>query len=606
MQRALRHRITSLSVGLRGRARGALPLVAAMTVALLVTIAVVPARAHAIDLFPLDDLAGSALKKVGGVALGGLKITASTIAQLLGAIVYALADLLIPKSLVRAGVGGIKWLVGLPQLGSAPAGTTTAVRMPHLLELRDTLVWIGVTLLPLQVVIAGGRAMLAPTNDGDTLSEVVERALLAGLGLIAFDWIWGALTRLVGLITGGLLSLPWMADGIERMLETLLIGGAAGSAVAAEFVIPLLLVAAGGTLLALLLVRIALEVIAALVFVLGGIALGVSPSGVGHRLFQAWLIAAASVFLLPVLWTIVFVAGAALMLDSRSAAGQGGFLGFVAQLYNVGAALVVFGVAIKLAKGLFAHAGGAIGNQLMAARAAARPGQGAAGLSAGAHKLAGRAVPQSVAAFSQQLRGGLAGGMTAARGAAGYPLRHPVRVAQAASYPLRRPVQATREAADGLRAAMSSGRVAAATAGDVASTHSSRAFERERHDGRFSARNADQRQARKTQNGQPSAPARSARVTGEPSPSIRPTRPAAATKPAPAPSRRAMSAARPGAGEDSAASLEQRAAGPPVRAGHAQPGDDRAWRWATRAVRPAGANRSGRGKRANRDRRKKR
>src|SRR4051794_27978305 len=130
MQRAWQQRIASLSRGLRERARGALPLAAAVTTTLLIAAAVVPARAHAIDLFPLDDLAGSALKEVGGVALGGLKITASTIAQLLGAIVYALADLLIPKSLVKAGVGGIKWLVGLPQLGSAPAGTTSAVRMP--------------------------------------------------------------------------------------------------------------------------------------------------------------------------------------------------------------------------------------------------------------------------------------------------------------------------------------------------------------------------------------------------------------------------------------------------------------------------------------------
>src|ERR1700710_2937667 len=106
MQRARRHRIASLCCALRGHARGALPWVAGVTAALLVIAAVVPARAHAIDLFPLDDLAGSGLKKVGGVALGGLKVTASTIAQLLGAIVYALADLLIPKSLVKAGVGG--------------------------------------------------------------------------------------------------------------------------------------------------------------------------------------------------------------------------------------------------------------------------------------------------------------------------------------------------------------------------------------------------------------------------------------------------------------------------------------------------------------------
>ena len=54
-----------------------------------------------------------------------------------------------------------------------------------------------------------------------------------------------SLTRLSRLLTDALLGLPWVADGVERMLETLVIGGAAGTAVAAEFVIPLLVLFAG-------------------------------------------------------------------------------------------------------------------------------------------------------------------------------------------------------------------------------------------------------------------------------------------------------------------------------------------------------------------------
>ena len=84
------------------------------------------------------------------------------------------------------------------------------------------------------------------------------------------------------MLTDALLGLPWVADGVERMLETLLIGGAAGTAVAAEFVIPLLVLCAGAALLGLLVLRVGLEVVTALVYVLGGLALGASVTGLGR------------------------------------------------------------------------------------------------------------------------------------------------------------------------------------------------------------------------------------------------------------------------------------------------------------------------------------
>ena len=90
--------------------------------------------------------------------LGPLKLGAEEIARLLATIVGALADLLVPKSLVRAGLDGIRWLVQLPPVGT-PVGRSTGgrrVRMPHLVELREVLTWIGVTLLPLGSWSSGG------------------------------------------------------------------------------------------------------------------------------------------------------------------------------------------------------------------------------------------------------------------------------------------------------------------------------------------------------------------------------------------------------------------------------------------------------------------
>ena len=141
-------------------------------------------------------------------------------------------------------------------------------------------------------------------------------------GLLVYDWAWGALVRLSRLLTDALLGLPWVADGVERMFETLLIGGAAGTAVAAEFVIPLLVLFAGGALLALLLMHVGPGVVTSLVYVLGGLALGASVMPFGRRLLAAWLVAVGAVVVLPLLWSVVFVTGAALMLDAEPAGGS--------------------------------------------------------------------------------------------------------------------------------------------------------------------------------------------------------------------------------------------------------------------------------------------
>lgn len=448
---------TLRSTGRRALRHGArlAPVVAAVTAGLLVVRGIAPASAHAVDLFPIDDWIGDGLKSVGKVVLGPLKLTAGAIAHLLGAIVAALADLLIPKSLVNAGLGAIKWLVELPPLGASPTAPegVASVHMPHLHELRDTLTWVGLTLLPLQVVLAGGRAFLSPSAYGDAPTEVLQRTIAAAIGLIAFDWLWGALTELVQRITTMLLSLPWVADGVKRMLQSLVIGGASGTAVASEFVVPLILTIAGGVLLALMLLRVGLEVIASIVYVTGGLALGLSVSGAGHRLLQAWMVAAAAVFLLPVLWCVVFVTGAALMVDAGST-GQSGFGDFVGQLYNVGAAIVTFGLAIKLARATLGHAGTAIAGLAATARIGGLGALRAAGGGAsGAARVGAHATPQSLARFSQNLRGGMRGAAVGAVRVGAFPLRHP---GAAAAY-ARSPVRATQDAAKHFGASVKQG-----------------------------------------------------------------------------------------------------------------------------------------------------
>lgn len=427
---------------------------------LLVVRAAWPAPANAVDLFPVDDWLGSGIKKAGDVVLGPLKLGVKEIAALLAAIVGALADLLVPKSLVNAGLGGIKWLVQLPPVGTdaTPEAGVPDVRMPHLQELRDTMTWIGITLLPLGLIITAGRAFLVPTAEGDSPSDALVRAASAGIALILYDWGWGAVTELSRLLTTGILGLPWVADGVERMLETLLIGGATGSVVASEFVVPLMILIAGTALLGLILVRVGLEVATALLYVLGGLILGLSVTNLGRRLLSAWLVAAIAIVALPLLWSTVFAVGAALMLDAGDTGGRGGLASFVAQLYNVAAALAVFWIAIKLALGVFRHASGAItGITTTPASASAATVQGPRRMAA----LAGNATPAGLAKFSGGLRG-------AVGGATSFPIRHPVRTAQAGATALRHPVQATGEAAARLSSVVGRGARGPASAAKLA------------------------------------------------------------------------------------------------------------------------------------------
>src|SRR5215210_211268 len=213
--------------------------------------------------------------------------------------------------------------------------------------------------------------------------------------------------------------------------------------------------------------------------------------------------------LLPLLWTI--------MLDAGTATGKGGLAEFVAQLYNVAAAMATFGIAIKLAQGVMRRAHSGIGALSGAAPA---PGAGHVPRSGGA--AAGPLTPktqQSLATFSQGIRGRIGAVAASTSRGAMFPVRHPIGAAQAVSYPARRPVQATREAAGGLRDALAHARISGATIADGARTQATGWYENERHGGRFSSRSSDKR--RQTT----AAVADNTRPTASNSPAHGPTRP---------------------------------------------------------------------------------
>src|SRR3954471_13632440 len=106
----------------RRRGAAAPPAILTTTGVALVVAGVVPASAQAADLFPVDDWLGEGIKQAGEGVLGPLKVGVEEIARLLATVVGALADLLVPKRFVRAGLGGVRWLVSLPPVGTPVDG----------------------------------------------------------------------------------------------------------------------------------------------------------------------------------------------------------------------------------------------------------------------------------------------------------------------------------------------------------------------------------------------------------------------------------------------------------------------------------------------------
>ena len=403
--------------------RAPLSLAALAPVALAVAIGgllLVPAPVLAApDLFPVDDWLGAGAKKLKDVTFGAVSFGVEEIGGLIVNLIAALVDLLVPESLVKQGMKAVRWLVSVPVFGDVPArGGQIDPSFPHLGQLRDALTWIGITLLPLAIIVTVARGWFDPRLDGDPPEQILLRIVGAGVLLALYDTVWYAVTKLTGLITGAILSLPWVAKGTERMLEFLLIGGGAGTAVASEFIVPLLMLFAAIAFLGVLLLKIGLTVLAAVLYASGGLVVGLSPSAIGRKLLTAWAIALGSIAVIPILWAIIFAAASALTLDaaSPSDAARSGAPKLISQLFLGAAALAAFWMALSVGKA-------ALGSARSAISSLSGSGGGGAGgklSSVAPSAAAGRVrAPAALQGFSRSVRSPAAAAASGALSGAG-------------------------------------------------------------------------------------------------------------------------------------------------------------------------------------------
>jgi hypothetical protein len=371
-----------------------------------------PAPASAADLFPVDDWIGAGAKKLKDVTFGAISFGVEEIGGLIVNLIAALVDLLVPDSLIKQGMKAIRWLVSVPVFGDVPrARGRIDPSFPHLGQLRNALTWIGLTLLPLAIIVTVARGWFDPRLDADPPEQILLRIVGAGVLLALYDTVWYALTRLTGLITGAILSLPWVAKGSKQMLEFLLIGGGAGSAVAAEFIVPLLMLFCAIAFLGVLLLKIGLTVLAAVLYACGGLVIGLSPSSVGRRLMTAWAIALGAIAVIPILWAIIFATASALTLDaaSPSDAARAGAPKLVSQLFLGATALAAFWMALSVGRAALGSARSAIATLSgPSGGGSASVGRVPAGAAAGAS--AKLRPPASLQNFSRNLKPALVGG----------------------------------------------------------------------------------------------------------------------------------------------------------------------------------------------------
>jgi hypothetical protein len=258
----------------------------------------------------IDDGLGA----VKDVVLGGLTWSAETAGRFITTTLQGIADALIPDSWATHGADLIQWIVAAPNFAATISGPTgERFAFAGFNDLRATMLWLGLALLPLTLLYAQTRATFG-LDDHPMLP--LARTLMIAIGLLGYVWLWRQACALTNQITAAVLGVPRVEHGLNRLLE-LMAGGAAAKGVPLIGVLALL--AAAAMLVAMVFAKVILLVAGALVYVTGPLMFGIAPTERGEAAARAWATVAVGLFVLPLLWATVFAVGALFVGDSANA-----------------------------------------------------------------------------------------------------------------------------------------------------------------------------------------------------------------------------------------------------------------------------------------------
>lgn len=289
----------------------------------------------------LSDAAGA----FKDVVLGPLEIGVEEVAGLLVNVLTALADLLVPDWLVKPATKLMTWIVAVPNW--AQAGGTGTYVFSGVNNLHDYMRWFGVGLLTAGATWGATSGMLG----GRAPEDIVRALMTAAIGLVFYRWGWGQLAAITNTITESLMSAKDVQRGLSQMLA--FTAGGAFLSVGTIFA-PILVIVAAVALLGLIAAKAALILLSAVVYVTGGLVLGLLVWPGGRAIAGAWMAMAGACFVIPVLWAVLFAVSGVLMSDAMKSGGQliegeGLFAGLMTQIMLAITSIVALVLAIKLA-----------------------------------------------------------------------------------------------------------------------------------------------------------------------------------------------------------------------------------------------------------------
>lgn len=297
-----------------------------------------PALCMLIDAPAASAFDGGSLVPVGLFGLPSLHGIVQAIAR---GFFGALAGALVPSWLKHGTVATIQHLVALPD----PSGWS------HVSALQGDMTYLAQMLLPVTLAVGVVRYWLVGLTGAAHPASALVRCLGATGVLVAYDWIVEETVAATNTLTHGILGLPAVGDGLQRIIGVLF-GGAllsgAGGVFGAFLVIVGVVFAAG-----LFAAQVLLTVLLAVLIVAGPPLIAISAIPELSHLARDWAYALVGVALVPLGWTVLFATAGALCLDATSFTGAGGGLpGHVAAAF---AGLITFVIAARLPLMVLGH-----------------------------------------------------------------------------------------------------------------------------------------------------------------------------------------------------------------------------------------------------------
>ena len=345
------------------------------------------------------------------LALLGFPSVEEVVRKVVDLVFGALSQALLPDFLRDGTVDAINWLIAVPN----PANSEL---WPNVARLEQDMAALGFGLLGLTFVVAAVRYTLAGVTGGPHPLIALAHAVGATGALVAYHWAFANAVALVNTITHEILVWPVVAQGLGRTVKVLF-GGSLLVGSGSVFLSLLALVAIFFAV-SLFVMKVAVLMLAAILYVAGPAVIGLYPLPEAARFTRLWLYAAIAVVLVPLGWCVIFATAGALALDVTSFGdlGSQGTASVVgAKTTGAFAGLLMFAFAAVWPFKLSRHLGGLPGPGARPAPTAGSASIGAgrvraaqARLRAGA--MAGGAVLGRAAGAAGAPRGGVAGVVT--------------------------------------------------------------------------------------------------------------------------------------------------------------------------------------------------